>query len=168
MNTFPNNVQLVISLQFAWNNEPDAILEQECFVGVYDENNSSADSFYWFEDVGEIQGEVGDFTVHDFRVTNTCDNRLLKKLEAYDDYMTNKTESEGYSMPISIKEFLAMQINPIALSNLNLKHKRDLRLFHRFKELYLKHSIEVMDATELGNTPVCYSEWLHCEDMVCI
>jgi len=162
----PHNVQLAVNISFTWNNEPDTVLEKECFVGVYDENNPNVDALYWFESVNEIQGNVGDFTVLDFKVTDTCDNRMLKKLEAYDKYMTDIVENEGYSMPISIKDFLECQINPIALSNLDFKRKRDLLLFSRFKELYLKHSIEVMDATEVYITPVCYSEWLRNEDIL--
>jgi len=86
-------------------------------------------------------------------------------LEEYDNYMVELVESEGYNLPISLEEFLDFQVNPIELRKLNLENPKDLYSFERIKDLYLKHSIEVMDATELSNTPVCYAEWLECEAM---
>jgi len=160
METLPSNVQLVISIEFSWNNEPDIILKKECYVGVYDEDNPEVDSFYWFEDTNLILGDCGDFTVHDFKVTDSCNNRLLKDLEEYDRYMKDFAESCGYNVPISIKEFLEYQIVPTALSELNFKRKRDLRFFCRFKELYLRHATEVLNATEISDEPVCYPMWL--------
>jgi hypothetical protein len=86
-------------------------------------------------------------------------------LEQYDEYMTEKVESEGYCLPISLKAFLDFQVNPVALYELDLEKTKDLRFFERVKDLYLKHTIEVMDGTELSNTPVCYAEWLENEAM---
>lgn len=159
------NVQLIVDIDFEWNNEPGEIHTQEAYVGVYNENKPDTDAFYWFNEPSEILGDSGEFTVLDYKITDARDSMLLKKLEEYDDYMTTKIESEGYCIPVSLKEFLEMQVNPIALSNLNFKNKRDIMLFERVRDLYLKHSVEVMEGTELYNAPVCYAEWLQYEGL---
>lgn len=153
------NVLLTLDVTFFWNNEPDTQHTKECYVGIYNEDTPDIDSFYWFRSVKEILGEHGDFTVTTYKITDSHDNKLLKKLEEYDDYMTTKVENEGYNLPISLQEFLALQVNPVALSELNLTRNKDVRFFERFKDLYLKHSVDCMDATEIRNVPVCYNEW---------
>lgn len=159
------NVQLIVDITFEWNNEPGEILNKEAYVGVYNEDKPNIDSFYWFGKPSEIIGDHGDITVTDYKIIGTNNNMLLTKLEEYDDYICTKVESEGYNLPISLKEFLDFQVNPIALSGLNFKKKRDILLFERVRDLYLKHSVEVMDGTELSNTPVCYAEWLQYEGL---
>lgn len=156
------NVLLVVQITGYWNDTKESI-GRECYVGVYGKETPEVDSFFWFRDVGEIVGDHGDFTVTDYRVSDTNNNNYLKKLEEYDDYMTTKCESEGYGLPISMKLFKEIQVTPVGLENLDLKNREELETFMRFKDLYLMHSVEVMDATEISNTPVCFNEWLEYE-----
>jgi len=62
--------RIIINCSFYWNNEPEEILEQECYVGVYDENKPEIDSFYWFSSISEIIGDHGNFTVVDFEIVD--------------------------------------------------------------------------------------------------
>ena len=84
---------------------------------------------------------------------------------AYDKYMCEIIEGEGYSLPVSLKAFMDLQIVPVDIYTLNLNVKEDMQVFERTKSLYLQHSVECMDSTEIDNTPVCYAEWRDTEEV---